>query len=72
MEIQGSIVNDVEINITLITNQDSICLQTLAGDKYGRLTIDDIVLYVCKHQMSKEVVVAHHKVMENHQHHTLS
>ena len=65
MEIQGSIVNGVEINMTLIPNQDSIHLQTLAGDKHERLIIDDIVFYVCKCQMSKEVVVAHHKVMEN-------
>ena len=65
MGIQDSIVNGVEINITLIPNQDSIHLQTLAGNKYGRLITDDVVLYVCKCHMSKEVVVAHHKVMEN-------
>ena len=65
MGILGSIVNSVEINITLIPNQDSIRLQTLAREKYVRLFIDDVVLCVCKHQMSREVVMAHRKVMEN-------
>ena len=47
---QASIVNRVEIGITLIPNMDVIRLQTFQNKKYGRLVIDDIYIYICKRQ----------------------
>ena len=55
MGIQGAIVNGVEISITMIPNTDNICLQSFKNNMYGRIVIDDIYMYVCKRQFSKEV-----------------
>ncbi len=65
MGIQASIVNGVEINITLTPNLDSIRLQGFGSKIRGNMIIDKIILYVCKRQMSKEVVVAHADIMES-------
>ena len=48
MGIQGSIVNGVEININLLTNQDNMCVQAFGQNTYGQLIVDDVILYVCK------------------------
>ena len=64
MGIQASIVNGVEIGITLTPNADNLRLQTFSENKYGRLVVDEIFMYVCKRQFSKEVVVAHADLME--------
>ena len=63
MGIQGSIVSGVEIN--LLPNQDNICVQAFGSDVFGKLVVDNVVLYVCKQHMSKEVVVAHADVMKD-------
>ena len=65
MGIQGAIVNGVEISITLIPNTDNICLQSFKNNVYGRIVIDDIYMYVCKRQFSKEVILAHADLMQN-------
>ena len=59
MGIQGAIVNGVEISITLIPNTDNIRLQSFKNNMYGRIIINDIYMYVCKRQFSKEVILAH-------------
>ena len=59
MGIQGAIVNGVEISITMIPNTDNIHLQSFKNNTYGRIVIDDIYMYVCKRQFSKEVILAH-------------
>ena len=59
MGIQGAIVNGVEISITMIPNTDNICLQSFINNTYGRIVIDDIYMYVCKRQFSKEVILTH-------------
>ena len=51
MKIQGSIVNGVEININLLPNQDNICVQAFGSNVFGKLIVDNVVLYVCKWQM---------------------
>ena len=65
MEIQGSIVNGVEININLLPNQDNIHVQAFGSNVFGKLLVDNVVLHVCKWQMSKEVVVTHADVMKD-------
>ena len=65
MGIQGSLVNGVEININLLPNQDNIRLQAFGSNVFGKLVVDNLILYVCKWQMSKEVVVAHADVMKD-------
>ena len=62
--ILGSIVNGVEISITLIPNMDSVRIQSLNKNKYGRLVIDEIYLWVCKYTFAKELMLAHSEVME--------
>ena len=62
--IQASIVNGVEIGITLIPNTDIMCLQSFHNRKFGCWVIDDIYLYVCKRQFTDKVVVAHASIME--------
>ena len=57
--IQGSIVNNIEIGITLIPNTDIMHLQSFHNRKFGHMVIDDIYLYVCKRQFTDKVVVAH-------------
>ena len=64
MGIQGAIVNGVEISITMIPNTDNICLQSFKNNMYGRIVIDDIYIYVCKRQFSKEVILAHANLMQ--------
>ena len=61
--IQASIVNGVEIGITLIPNTD-MHLQSFRNRKFGRMVIDDIYLYVCKRQFTNKVVVAHAGIIE--------
>ena len=61
---QASIVNCVEIGITLIPNTDIMCLQSFHNRKFGCMVIDDIYLYVCKRQLPDKVVVAHASIME--------
>ena len=65
MGIQGAIVNGVEISITLIPNTDNIRLKSFKNNVYGRIVIDDIYMYVCKRQFSKEVILAHANLMQN-------
>ena len=65
MGIQGAIVNGVEISITLIPNTDNIRLQSFKNNVYGRIAINDIYMYVCKRQFSKEVILAHADLMQN-------
>ena len=65
MGIQGSIVNGVEININLLPNQDNMHVQAFGQNTYGRLIVNNVILYVCKRQISKEVVVAHADVMKD-------
>ena len=65
MGIQGSIVNGVEINSTLLPNQDNIRVQAFGQNTYGRLIVDDVVLYACKQQMSKEVG-SHFTIIQRH------
>ena len=62
--IQASIVNGVEIGITLVPNMDIMCLQSFCNRKFGHMVIDDIYLYVCKRQFTDKVVVAHAGIME--------
>ena len=64
MGIQGAIVNVVEISITLIPNTDNICLQSFKNNTYGRIVINDIYMYVCKRQFSKEVILAYADLMQ--------
>ena len=64
MGIQGAIVNGVEISITMIPNTDNICLQSFKNNMYGRIVINDIYMYVCKRQFSKEVILAHADLMQ--------
>ena len=64
MGIQGAIVNGVEISITMIPNTDNIHLQSFKNNTYGRIVIDDIYMYVCKRQFSKEVILAHADLMQ--------
>ena len=64
MGIQASVVNRVEIGITLIPNTDIIRLQTFQNKKYGRLVTDDIYMYICKRQFTKEVILAHNEIMQ--------
>ena len=64
MGIQASIVNGVEITIQLKPNLDNIRLQCFGNKEYGALKIDNIRLYVCKKQMTKEVLVAHADLMQ--------
>ena len=61
---QASIVNGVEIGITLIPNMDILHLQTFCNKRFGRMIIEDIYLYVCKRQFTDKVIVAHACVME--------
>ena len=65
MGIQASIVNGVEIEIILTPNLDNIRLQGFGKNQYGRMIIDDIVLFVCKRTFSKEVLLAHASLMEH-------
>ena len=58
------IVNEVEISITLIPNIDNIFLQSFENNTCGRIVIDDIYMYVCKSQFSKEVILAHANLMQ--------
>ena len=62
--IQASIVNGVEIGITLIPNMDIMRLQSFRNRKFGRMVIDDIYLYVYKRQFTDKAVVAHAGIME--------
>ena len=64
MGIQGAIVNGVEISIAMISNTDKICLQSFKNNMYGRIVIDDIYMYVCKRQFSKEVILARTDLMQ--------
>ena len=64
MTIQGAIVNGVEISITMIPNTDNIHLQSFKNNKFGRIVIDDIYMYVCKRQFSTEVILAHADLMQ--------
>ena len=64
MGIQGAIVNGVEISITMIPNTDNIRLQSFKNNTYGRIVVDDIYMYVCKRQFSKEVILAHADLMQ--------
>ena len=62
--IQASIVNGVEIGITLIPNMDIMHLQSFRNRKFSHMVINDIYLYVCKRQFTDKVVVAHAGIME--------
>ena len=64
MGIQASIVNGVQIDITLFPNPDAIRVQCFGNKEHGALVIDDIYFMVCKRQMSKELIVAHAEVLE--------
>ena len=64
MGIQGAIVNGVEISITMIPNTDNIHLQSFKNNMYGRIVIDDMYMYVCKRQFSKEVILARADLMQ--------
>ena len=64
MGMQGAIANGVEISITMIPNTDNIHLQSFINNTYGRIVIDDIHMYVCKRQFSKEVILAHADLMQ--------
>ena len=64
MGIEASIVNSIQISITLIPNTDIICLQTFRNKKYGKLIIDDLYMYICKRQFTKEDILAHSEIME--------
>ena len=64
MGIQGAIVNGVEISTTTIPNTDNIHLQSFKNNTYGRIVIDDIYMYVCKRQYSKEALLAHADLMQ--------
>ena len=64
MNIQAAIVNGVEIDIVLIPNLDNIRLQTFGEKRYGRMVIDQILMYVCKRTFSKEVILAHTSLLE--------
>ena len=64
MNIQGAIVNGVEISVTMIPNTDNIHLQSFKNNTFGRIVIDDIYMYVCKRQFSKEVILAHADLMQ--------
>ena len=43
MGIQGTIVNGVEISITLIPNTDNVCLQSFKNNMYGGI----VNIHVC-------------------------
>ena len=62
--IQGAIVNGVEISITMIPNTDNIHLQSFKNNTCGRIAINDIYMYICKRQFSKEVILAHADLMQ--------
>ena len=64
MGIQASIVNGVEIEIILNPNTDKMRVQAFGNKKYGRVIIDDIMLYVCKRTFSKEVILDHSELMQ--------
>ena len=64
MGIEASIVNGIEISIMLIPNMDIICLQTFRNKKYGQPIIDDLYMYICRRQFTKEVILAHNEIME--------
>lgn len=64
MGIQAAIVNGVEITITLKPNLDIVRLQCFGDKQYGALKIDNIRLYLCKKQMTKEVMLAHADIMQ--------
>ena len=64
MGIQRAIVNGVEISITMIPNTDNIHLQSFKNNMYGTIVIDDIYMYVCKRQFSKEVILTHVDLMQ--------
>ena len=55
--IHHSIVNGVEICITLIPNTDIMQLQTFHNKKYGQMVNEEIYLYICKRQFTGRVVV---------------
>ena len=55
--IHNSIVNGVEICITLLSNMDIMCLQTFRNKQYGQLVNENIYLDVCKRQFTGRVVV---------------
>ena len=57
LEIHHSIVNSVEICITLLPNMDIMCLQTFSNKQYGQMVNEDTYLYVCKKQFTGRVVV---------------
>ena len=65
MCIEASIVNSIEISITLIPNTDIIQLQMFRNKKYSKLIIDNLYMYICKRQFTKEVILAHNEIMEN-------
>ena len=56
MGIEASIVNCVEISITLIPNMDIIWLQMFRNKKYGKLVIDNLYMYICKRQFIKSYI----------------
>ena len=62
--IQASIVNGVEIGITLLPNMGIMHLQSFRNRKFHRMVINDIYRYVCKRQFTNKVVVAHASIME--------
>ena len=64
MGIQVATVNGLEISITMIPSNDNIHLQSFKNKMYGRIVIDDIYMYVCKRQFSKEVKLAHANLMQ--------
>ena len=64
MGIQGAIVNGVEISTTMIPNTDNIHLQSFKNNTNGIIAIDDIYMYVCKRQFSKEVILAYADLMQ--------
>ena len=64
MGIEASIVNGIEISIMLIPNIDIIHLQMFRNKKYGKLIIDNLYMYICKRQFTKEVILAHNEIME--------
>ena len=64
MGIEASIVNGIEISIMLIPNTNIIHLQMFRNKKYGKLIIDDLYMYICKRQFTKEVILAHNEIME--------
>ena len=53
--IEVSIVNSIEISITLIPNMDIIWLQSFRNKKYGKLIIDDLYMYIGKDNSQKKL-----------------